>query len=145
MTRQTFALHNAQQAWQVLRDAVWPLVKSLTMAEHRLTLTVAAEKRSDAQNRLLHAMISEIARTTPWAGAKREPETWKRLLVAAWSRENGVHLEVLPALDGHGIDLIPIRTSKLTKSQCAELVDWIQCYCANNGIAIHETRELAGN
>ena len=44
------------------------------------------EKRSDAQNRLLHACLSEISKQVEWAGAKRDVDTWKRLLTAAWLR-----------------------------------------------------------
>ena len=83
MTRQTFALYNVQQAWQVLRDAVWPLVKSLTMAEHRLTLTVATEKRSDAQSRLMWSALGDLSRQVDWHGQKLDAGDWKEMCTAA--------------------------------------------------------------
>lgn len=49
-------------------------------------------------------MLADIADQLEWAGAKRDLEVWKRLLVAAWLRARGESVEVLPALDGHGID-----------------------------------------
>ena len=90
--------------------------------------------RSGAENRLLHSIISEIAEKIEWAGKKRDSETWKRLLVAAWCRVHGVSVEILPALDGHGVDIVPARTSKLSKKECADLIDYIYAWGVENGI-----------
>ena len=91
--RVTLQLRDPQQAHKALMHA-WTTAKALLMAGHRLVLEIWPEKRSDPQNRLLHATIAEIARQVEWAGAKRDAETWKRLLVAAWSRAHGVWLSV---------------------------------------------------
>jgi hypothetical protein len=86
--------------------------------------------RNGEQNALLHALISDIARETDWAGKKRDGEIWKRLLVAAWCRTRGESVEILPALDGHGVDIVPARTSKLTKAECADLIEYIYAWRA---------------
>ena len=52
----------------------------------------------------------------------------KRLLVAAWLRARGESVEILPALDGHGIDVVFRRTSSLTKAECGELIDFIEAW-----------------
>ena len=61
---------------------------------------------------------------------------------AAWCREQGLSVEVLPALDGHGVDIVPVRTSKLTRGECADLITydaglgriaWRPCYRPGNG------------
>lgn len=122
-------LYSPTQARQPFEQA-WMLAKSLLMAGHRLTLEVRPEKRSDAQNALLHAVLTEIAKTREWAGSKRDVETWKRLLTAAWLRARGESVEVLPALDGHGIDVVFRRTSSLTKAECGELVEFIEAWRA---------------
>ena len=95
-------------------------------------VTIADQTRSSPENRLLHALIGEIAETVPWAGKKRDAETWKRLLVASWCRVHGEQIEILPALDGHGVDIVPQRTSKLSKSECADLITFIQAWQAEN-------------
>jgi hypothetical protein len=78
--RLTLSLYNAQQAIQT----AWMHAKGWLMAgDQRLTLEIRPEKRSDAQNRLLHACLSEISKQVEWAGAKRDVDTWKRLLTAA--------------------------------------------------------------
>ena len=115
-------------------DYLYEQAKPRLMAGHRLTLTLAPEKRTSPQNRLLHALIADIAAQVEWAGAKRDAEVWKRLLTAAWSRVHGQHVEVLPALDGHGVDLVPARTSKLTKAECADLCTFIEAWGAEHGV-----------
>lgn len=131
--RLTFALYAPEQAREAFRRA-WERAKAATMDGHRMVLELRPETRSSQENRLLHALIGEIAAQKEWAGAKREPETWKRLLVAAWSRVHGQAIEVLPALDGHGVDIVPVRTSKLTKSECADLITFIQAWGVENGV-----------
>ena len=90
--------------------------------------------RTGAENRLLHAIIGEVAEKIEWGGKKRDSETWKRLLVAAWCRVHGESVEVLPALDGHGVDIVPARTSKLTKKECADLIEYIYAWGVENSI-----------
>lgn len=131
--RADYELHEPSQARQAFA-AAWERAKALTMAGHRLTLTLAPAKRSSPQNRLLHALIADIAAQVEWAGSKRDAEVWKRLLTAAWSRVHGQHVEVLPALDGHGVDLVPARTSKLTKAECADLCEFITAWGVEHGV-----------
>lgn len=120
-------LFNAQQGHQAFTKA-WEWAKAHLMAEHRLTLEVKPEKRNNEQNALLHAILTEIAETREWAGQKRDVEVWKRLLTAAWLRTRGESVEVLPAIDGHGIDVVFRRTSTLTKAECAELINYIEAW-----------------
>ena len=135
--RITMSLYNAQQAHQAIQTA-WHHAKGWLMAsDTRLTLEIRPEKRSDAQNRLLHACLSEISKQVEWAGSKRDVDTWKRLLTAAWLRARGEPIEMLPALDGHGVDIVFRRTSQLTKAECAELSEFVMAWAAERGIVIH--------
>lgn len=137
--RITMSLYNAQQAHQAIQTA-WKHAKGWLMAsDTRLTLEIRPEKRSDAQNRLLHACLSEISKQVEWAGAKRDVDTWKRLLTAAWLRARGEPIEMLPALDGHGVDIVFRRTSQLTKAECAELSEFVLAWAAERDIVIHAT------
>ena len=135
--RLTMSLYNTQQAHQAIQTA-WKHAKGWLMAgDKRLTLEIRPEKRSDAQNRLLHACLSEISKQVEWAGAKRDVDTWKRLLTAAWLRARGEPIEMLPALDGHGVDIVFRRTSQLTKAECAELSEFVMAWAAERDIVIH--------
>jgi hypothetical protein len=122
-------LVNPVQAHTAFQSA-WANAKTLLMAGHGLRLTVEAETRSSPQNKLLHALLTEIAATTEWAGKKRDVETWKRLLVAAWTRARGESTEILPALDGYGVDVVFRRTSKMNKGEVNELIEFIEAWRA---------------
>lgn len=91
--------------------------------------------RNLEQNAILHALLSDIAGRVPWAGKLRDAETWKRLCTAAWLRARGESVEVLPAIDGHGIDVVFRRTSKLTKAECSELVEFVHAWAAEHAPA----------
>lgn len=139
--RLVLRLYNAQQGYQAIKQA-WDFAKGwLASGGKRLVLEIKPETRSDKQNRLLHAMLGDIAAQVPWAGAKRDAEVWKRLLVAAWCRARREQVELLPALDGHGVDIVFRRTSQLTRGECAELCDFIQAWCAQNGVELRDARQ----
>lgn len=124
--RQTFIMAHAEarrRAIQAVQDAPEGYV-----------VQIGEPKRSLAENSLLHALITEISKKIEWAGKPRDVETWKRLLVAAWCRATGESIEILPALDGHGVDIVPARTSKLTKKECADLIEFVYAWGAENGI-----------
>lgn len=84
--------------------------------------------RNSAINAALHAKLGEIAATREWAGRRWDAETWKRLLVAAWSRANGEPLQMLPALDGHGVDIVWRKTSEMTQREVRDLLAWIEAW-----------------
>lgn len=108
----------------------------MLIAGHRLTVTVKKATRSTDQNALLHKAISEIAKQVEWAGKRRSPETWKRLLVAAWLRAKNEHVEVLPAIDGHGVDVVFERTSRLTVAECSDLMEFVFSWAAQNSVEL---------
>jgi hypothetical protein len=96
--------------------------------------TPAVQARRDymrgALDALLHALLTDISKRHEWAGQKRDAETWKRLFVAAWCRARGEQIEMLPALDGHGVDIVFRRTSKMSKAEVSELLDYVQAWDA---------------
>ena len=138
--RFTARLWGQVQAHQAI-EAAWRYAKPMLLAEHRLVLEVRPETRSSEQNRLLHAMLGDIAAQLEWAGARRDPEVWKRLLTAAWLRARGESVEILPALDGHGVDVVFRRTSKLTRAECAELCDFIAAWAVDRGVEFRDAQQ----
>lgn len=97
-------------------------------------ITVAPPTRNGAANAALHARITEIARARQWAGKRWDVETWKRLLVAAWSRATGEPLAMLPALDGHGVDIVFRRTSTMTQREVSDLMTFIEAWEAETEV-----------
>ena len=91
-------------------------------------VTVKPPIRNLEINAALHAKLTEIADTREWAGKRWDVETWKRLLVAAWSRATGEALVMLPALDGAGVDIVFRRTSAMTQAEVREFLTFIECW-----------------
>ncbi len=115
-------------------------VEAVQQAPDGYSVTVSESTRTTAENNLLHALISEISDKLKWDGKNRDIETWKRLLVASWCRVRGESIEVLRALDGHGVDIVPARTSKLSKKECADLIEFVFAWGAEQGIAWSDSR-----
>ena len=125
----TTTLHNPQEAHQTLQR-LWGWLKPRLLQGQRITLSVEEERRNTAQNALLHATLQDIASRREWAGRKWDVLTWKRLCTAAWMRARGEQVLVVPALDGHGFDVVFERTSRLSKAEMADLIDFIQAWDA---------------
>lgn len=124
-------LLNPQQARQPFENA-WHMAKSLLMAGHRLTLEVRPEKRSDAQNRRLWAMLGEISQQVDWYGQKLSAEEWKDVFSASLKRQ-----KVVPGLDG-GFVICGQRTSKMTKGEMSELQTLMEAFGAEKGVTFSE-------
>ena len=99
-------------------------------------LSIKDEDRSGEQNKYLHALLGDIASQVEHAGKKWDVLIWKRLLTAAWLREEGDQPQMIPAIDGHGFDVIYERTSKLSVKQCASLIEWVQAFSAEHQVRL---------
>lgn len=107
-------------------------VACVSEAPDGYVVEVREPTRNLSQNAALHALITDIAGRCEWAGRRWDVETWKRLLVGAWSRANKEPIVMLPALDGWGVELVYRRTSTLTKRQCSDLMEFIGAWAAEN-------------
>ena len=97
---------------------------------------IKPHNRSLEQNAKLHALIGDIAKEVIWANKEQSVETWKRLLTAAWLRARGEPVEMLPSIDGHGVDIVFRPTSKLTVEEMSEFIEYVQAWAVEQGIEI---------
>ena len=125
--RITLPLINPVQAHQAI-EAAWRHAKALLMAGHRLTLEVRPEKRSDAQNRRLWAMLADISAQVDWYGQKLTSEEWKDVLSASLKRT-----KVVPGLDG-GFVVCGQSTSRMTRAEMCELQELMEAFGAQKGV-----------
>lgn len=126
--RLTLPLYNAQQAHQAIKTA-WSHAKGWLMAgDQRLTLEIRPEKRSDAQNRRLWAMLADIAAQVDWYGHKLTADEWKDVFSASLKRT-----KVVPGLDG-GFVVCGQSTSKMTKAEMCELQELMEAFGADKGV-----------
>lgn len=107
-------------------------VAAVAEAPEGYRVTVEPPKRNLEQNAALHARLSEIADRVEWCGKKWDVETWKRLLVGAWTRAINEPVMMLPALDGNGVEIVFRRTSTLSKRECSDLLEFVNAWAAEN-------------
>ena len=125
--RITLSLWEPTQAHKALMHA-WTHAKAWLMAGHRLTLEVRPEKRSDAQNRRLWAMLADISAQVDWYGQKLTSEEWKDVFSASLKRT-----KVVPGLDG-GFVVCGQSTSKMTKAEMCELQELMEAFGAEKDV-----------
>lgn len=109
-------------------------VAAVVEAPSGYRVTIEPPKRNLDINAALHAKIGEIAACTEWAGRRWDIETWKRLLVAAWTRATGERSLILPALDGHGVDIVFRRTSTMTQKEVSDLLAFVEAWQAEHEV-----------
>lgn len=98
-------------------------------ASKRLTLEIRPEKRSDAQNRRLWSMLSDVSQQVDWHGHKLTPDEWKDVFTAALKKQKAV-----PGIDG-GFVVCGQRTSQMTKAEMSELQTLMEAFGAQHGVA----------
>lgn len=104
---------------------------------------VTLRERSNEKNAHLHAILGAISKQRQWAGKWLDIEAWKRLMVAAFEREKGRSPEFYPALDGHGMDIVYSRTSRMSQEEIRELIHFAEAWAIEQGVDLGEPKEAA--
>jgi NinB protein len=98
----------------------------------------ALRQRSTEQNARLHALLADIAEQKQWDGQTLDTEVWKRLLVGAFCRANGQSVEIYRAIDGQGLEMVYRRTSRMSKQEMSELIEYATAWAIENGVVLHD-------
>jgi hypothetical protein len=100
-------------------------------------VTIRPASRSVDQNSKMWAMISDVSRAKP-DGRMHTPDAWKSLFMHACG--HAVQFEI-------GLDGAPFptgfRTSRLSKAQMSELIEFIAEYGSRHGVVWSDTMEDA--
>lgn len=97
-------------------------------------VTIKEATRNIEQNAKMWAMLADISAQTDWHGIKLNAEEWKDLLSAGL-----VQSRVVPNLEGNGFVILGQRTSKLTKSQFAALIELLYAFGTERGVKWSES------
>lgn len=100
-------------------------------------VTIKEATRTLDQNAKLWSMLSDISRAKP-EGRRHTPEVWKSLVMHACG--HAVQFEI-------GLNAQPFptgfRSSRLTKQQMSELIEWTYAYGAEHGVVWTDEVEQA--
>jgi hypothetical protein len=132
-----FQLKDESQA-KALMTGLWPKVLKALQTK-QLTLEIKDATKSRDQEEKYHAMIGEIAKQAQHLGAKWDSESWKRLLVDQFCKDNGLKTgAVIPNLAGDGIVQLGMQTRNFTKEQASEFVEWLHAWGAEHGVTFEQ-------
>jgi len=125
MTERTFIITKVNVL--TMMQTVWAFVSD-AVTRGDVTVTFTRGKRSNDQNRLIWAVLTDISNQVVWHDQKLTPEDWKNILSAAWKGQ-----KVLPGIDG-SLVVFGQSTSKLNKSDFSDLIEVIYAFGADQGV-----------
>ena len=98
--------------------------------------------RTDEQNRLLWALLTDISRQVMWPVdgelVNLDKEDWKHVLSAGLKR----HQRMAKGIDG-GLVILGISTRKLNKADMAMLLEIAMAFGAEHGVVWSEPERVA--
>jgi len=100
-------------------------------------LTFAEPKRTDAQNRMMWDLLTDIARQVRWHGVKLSADDWKLIFLSALNQE----MRIVPNLDGTGFVNLGRSSSKLSVKEMADLIELILKFCAERGVKVFDAED----
>lgn len=108
-------------------------VQGVLKAPDGWTLELREAKRTDDQNAALWSLLGQIQKQRPvHMGFKMTAEIWK----ARFMQALGSEMVFVPTLDGDGVFPLGHRSSQLTKSEFAGLIEIILAWTAREGLTI---------
>jgi len=109
------------------------------LAGGAVVITLGREGRSTDQNSKLWPMLTDISKQVDWFGM-HDPETWKDLITGTFRKG-----KVIPNLDSDGFVITGMRTSKMSKAEFSELIEYIYAYGAEKNVSWSEPSLQAFN
>jgi hypothetical protein len=111
--------------------------RAIAAAPAGSVVEVRAPKRTLDQNALMWSLCSQLSIAKP-QGIRKTPESWKMALMHACGHavqfEMGLNGEPFP---------IGFRSSKLSKAQMSDLLEFIFAYAAEQGVVLSIEAEAA--
>ena len=125
------------QAHKEMLTVIWPTLKSMLMAGHRMTIEIKQSKRSVEQNAMFHGIITKISKSMKSAGSTWTADDWKRLLIDQWAHDTNRKIgKVCPSLDGERVVQLGLQSHKFTTSESSEFIEFLLAWSAQKGIEV---------
>jgi hypothetical protein len=121
MTRATVVIRSAPDRAKVCRWA--QNVEPGTVIEFRKA------RRSQDQNALLWAMLTDVSKQVEWYGQKLTAEDWKDVFTASLRKSR-----VIPGIEAGSFVVLGMRTSDMTKDEFSNLIELIHAFAAERGV-----------
>ena len=123
---------NPQQAHAAMTAQLWPMLKAMLTAGHRMVMEIKPVTRSLEQNAKMWACLTDISKQVNWYGQKLSPDDWKHVLSASLRKQRAV-----PGIDG-GFVVVGLSTSQMTIAEMSEMIELAHAFGAQQGVAFHD-------
>lgn len=91
-------------------------------------VSIKEDKRSDASNRKMWAMLKDVSNQVEWHGQKLSDDDWKHIFSASVEKQSA-----LPGLDG-GFVVIGISTRDQSQSWFSDMFEVMSAFGAERGV-----------
>lgn len=125
------------QAHKAMMSQLWPMLKAMTTAGHRMVIELRKDTRSLEQNSRLWAMLTDVSNQVDWYGRKLTPTEWKCVFSAALRKQ-----DVVPGLDG-GFVVLGLSTSQMTRAEMSDLQTLIEAFGAERGVKFRAPEDFS--
>lgn len=123
---------NAQHGHTVIQD-LWKWVKAMTVSGHRISIEAKPETRSTAQNRMMWAILGDLAEQVQWPVdgklQKLAADEWKHILSAGLKK----HQRVAQGIEG-GFVMLGQPTSRMTVGEMGDLITLAHAFGDERGV-----------
>lgn len=109
------------------RNRLIGYVAGLNLATPK-SVAITDEKRSDASNRKMWAMLRDIAKQVEWYGQKLSDEDFKHIFSASVEKQRSV-----PGLDG-GFVVLGLSTRKQSQVWFSDMFEVMEAFAAERGV-----------
>lgn len=103
-------------------------VEAVKEAPDGYKITIEPPRRTEEQSALMWVLLEELAKQVVWHGQKLTKEEWKDMATASLKNQ-----KVIPGIGG-GFVVLGARTSKMTKAEISEVIEFVYAFGAQNGI-----------
>lgn len=146
MTARTFVLrHDSPGTLRGIVDTAIALARQFYATGIDVAISVGPwqSKRSREQNRLMWALLEDVAKQKPWMVDGKmsmlEPEDWKHIMTAGLVKTQ----RVAAGIDG-GFVILGVSTRPFSVSKMSDLIELIFAFGAEHGIRFREPTQRDG-
>lgn len=119
------------QAHKAMTGQLWPALKSMLLAGHRMVLTLAPETRSSKQNNVMWSCLTDLSKQVTWFGKRLKKEGWKDFITGHLDGQ-----DLVPNMDGTGFISIQRgrSTSQMSIKEMIAVIDLCHAFGADKGV-----------
>lgn len=96
-------------------------------------------KRTNDQNSLLWALLTDVSQQLSWHGQRLTPDDWKLVFLDALKRE----MRIVPNIAGNGFVNLGRSSSDLSKAEFSDLIEVIRAFGAEHGVKFQDEEKAA--